>query len=393
MKTTRPTFAAGLLAAAALALAGCGKPAAPASAAATPAASALAAAPDGDAIADASAAPGDAKPERPKIDTGEPRELNLFCWSEYVPQAVIDRFTRQTGIKVNVENYASNEEMLAKLLAGGGKYDLIQPSEYVIEALIKDGQLLELDPKRIPNLRNLAPEFQNLAFDPGHKYSVPWMAGTVGIVINTALVPDADSIKGYRDVFQDKYKGQIVVLDDAREIVSWGLNTLGIPVNEISDENLEKVKPVISKWFPLIKVYDSDSPKTALLNGDVAIGVVWSGEGAILTREDKKFKWVLPAEGVHMFVDSLAIPKASTHPKNAELFMNFVLNPKISTMISDDFPYLNPNAAARKLLKPEQLANSASFPTAGEISKMTTFKDIGPEAAKIDDLVTTLKVQ
>jgi spermidine/putrescine transport system substrate-binding protein len=382
MKKPRNLTILGALAAAVLALSGCGKPAAPESAKPAEPAKPTAAA----------AAPAAATATEPaeKFDTGEPKELNLFCWSEYVPQTVIDRFTKQTGIKVNVENYASNEELLAKLLSGGGKYDLIQPSEYVVEALIKDGQLLKLDHALIPNLKNLAPEFRNMPFDPDNEYSVPWMAGTVGIVINTELI--SDPIKTYSDVFQDKNKGRIVVLDDAREIVSWGLATQGIPVNEVTDENLEKVRPVIAKWLPLVKVYDSDSPKTAMLNGDVAVGVVWSGEGAILTNENKKFKWVLPP-GAHLFVDSLAVPKTAAHPKNAQLFMNFILRPKVSTLISDDFPYLNPNAEARKLLKPEQLANPASFPTAEELGKMETFKDIGSQASKIDDLITTLKVQ
>jgi spermidine/putrescine transport system substrate-binding protein len=388
MKTHSPILA---LCAAALAIAvsGCdNKPSAPA-AAASPAPASAAASPAMPATAATPVEADDAA--KPAYETGEPKELNLYCWSEYVPQTVIDQFTKQTGIKVNVENYASNEEMLSKLLSGGGKYDLIQPSEYVIEALIKEGLLLELDHALIPNLKNLAPEFRELPFDPGNKYSVPWMAGTVGIVVNTDVVKD--DIKGYNDVFQDKFKGQIVVLDDAREIVSWGLNTLNIPVNDITDENLAKVKPVLEKWLPLIKVYDSDSPKTAMLNGDTVVGVMWSGEGALLLNADKKFKWVIPAEGAHLFVDSLAIPKNAAHPKNAELFMNFILRPRISTLISADFPYLNPNAAARKLLSAEALANPASFPTAEQISKMTTFKDIGAAATKVDDLVTTLKVQ
>lgn len=388
MKPIRHHLAAGALAAAVLALAGCGKPAAPES---TPSPSPTPAATTAPSAATTPAAASDDGDATAKYDTGEPKVLNLFCWSEYVPQSVIDRFTQQTGIKVNVQNYASNEELLAKLLSGGGEYDLIQPSEYVVEALIKDGQLLELDQSLIPNLKNLAPEFRDLPFDPGNKYSVPWMAGSVGIVVNTALVPD--EIKGFADVFQDKYKGQLVVLDDAREIVSWGLATQGIPVNDITDENLAKVRPLLEKWLPLIKVYDSDSPKTALLNGDVAIGVVWSGEGAILLNEDKKFKWVLPQEGTHLFVDSLAVPKNAKHPKNAQLFINFVLRPKISALISEDFPYLNPNAEARKLLTPEQLANPASFPSDEDMKKLGTFKDIGAAGAKIDDLITTLKVQ
>ncbi len=319
------------------------------------------------------------------------KQLNLFCWSEYIPQDVIDDFTKETGIKVSVENYASNEEMLAKLLSGGGSYDLIQPSEYVVEGLAREGLIKPIDHALIPNLKNVAPEFLSMSFDPGNKFTVPFMAGTVGIVVNTELVKDP--VTSFTDVFQDKYKGNIVVLDDAREIVSWGLISIGLPVNDVSDENLAKVKPVLAQWLPLVKVYDSDSPKTALTNGDVAIGVVWGGEGAILLNQDKKFKWVIPAEGTHMFVDSLAIPKTSKHPLNAQMFMNFILRPDVSIKISAAFPYLNPNAAARALLSEEARNNPASFPSADEVAKMQTFKDIGEQATKVDELVTTVKAQ
>ncbi|HEY5792221.1 MAG TPA: spermidine/putrescine ABC transporter substrate-binding protein [Chthoniobacterales bacterium] len=362
-------------------LAGCDKPATTTQAPTPEPAPAEMAAPDATpAVAATPAAPTNT----------EEKVLNLYCWSEYVPQSVIDEFQKATGIKVAVENYASNEEMLTKLLAGGGTYDLIQPSEYVIEALIKEKLLEPLDHAAIPNLKNIAPEFQNMAFDPGNKYSVPWMAGTVGIVINTGLVKD--DIKTYDDVFQAKNKGNIVVLDDAREIVSWALASQGIPINDVTDENLEKIKPILSKWLPLVKVYDSDSPKTSMLNGDVALGVVWSGEGALLLNEDKKFKWVLPV-GAHLFVDSLAIPKGAKHPKNAEAFINFILLPEVSKLISADFPYLNPNAPARALLTPEEQANTASFPTAEELQKMEIFTDIGPQATKVDEIVTTVKSQ
>ncbi len=324
-------------------------------------------------------------------ESTEPKRLSVFSWSEYIPQSVIDDFSKETGIQVSVENYASNEEMLAKLMAGGGAYDIIQPSEYVIEALVKEDALHPIDHASIPNLKNIGPEFLNMEFDPGNKFSVPFMAGTVGIVVNTELV--TDEIRGYNDVFQDKYKGQIVVLDDAREIVSWAFETLDIPVNDVTPENLEKAKPLLQKWLPLVQVYDSDSPKTALLNGDVALGVVWGGEGAKLLEENEKFKWVIPAEGSHLFVDSLAIPKTAKHPKNAELFMNYILRPEVSKVISDEFPYTNPNLAARQLLTPEQLNNPASFPSDEEIKSLQLFKDIGDQASQIDELVTTIKAQ
>lgn len=387
MKTPRHLLAATVLAAGSLFLSGCDKPA-ESSSPATESTPAPASTPAADsASAPAANAPAD---EEAVADTGEPKVLNLFCWSEYVPQAVIDAFTKQTGIRVNVENYSSNEEMYAKLLSGG-KYDLIQPSEYAVEALIEAGQLRPLDKSAIPNLKNIDPEFLDMPFDPDNKYSVPWMAGPIGIVVNTELVQD--DIKGYRDVFQEKFRDKIVILDDAREIVSWAFETLDIPINDVTDENLAKAKDLLAQWLPLVKVYDSDSPKTALLNGDVALGVVWNGEGAILTAEDEKFKWIIPEEGTHIFVDSLAIPKSAEHPKNAELFINFILRPKISKMISDEFPYLNPNLAARELLDPDALANPASYPSKEELDRMDTFKNIGDKASDIDDLVTTLKVQ
>ncbi|MBE2203280.1 MAG: spermidine/putrescine ABC transporter substrate-binding protein [Chthoniobacterales bacterium] len=333
--------------------------------------------------------------EAPHPGTGQEavpgKKLNIFCWSEYIPQSLINQFTKETGIEVSVENFSSNEEMLAKLLAGGGNYDLVQPSEYVVGALIKDNLLRPLNRTNLPNLKNISPQFLDRPFDPGNKFSVPFMAGTVGIVVNTDLIKD--DIRGFADVFQDKHKQNIVILDDAREIVTWGFLTQGIPINQVTDENLAKVKPLLAKWLPLVKVFDSDSPKTALRNGDAAIGVVWGGEAAILLHEDPKFQWILPSEGTHLIIDSLAIPRTAKNAENAEAFMNFILRPDVSEQISDAFPYLNPNLAARKLLTDGQLANPASFPPDADIAKMQIREDIGQQASKVDELVTALRVQ
>ena len=317
-------------------------------------------------------------------------KLNVFCWSEYIPRPVIDAFQKQTGVEVSVENYASNEEMLSKLLAGGGNYDLIQPSDYTVEALIKADLLLPLDKTRIPNFKNLAPSFLDQPCDPGNRYSVPWMSGTVGIVVNTARVHDP--VTSYGDLFQARYKGRIVVLDDNREMVSWALATLKLPANDINAGTLARVRPVLARWLPLIKVFDSDSPKTALLSGDVDLGIVWSGEGATLCRDHpEKFRWLLPREGSHRFIDSLAIPKTSRNPANAQAFIDFILRPEISRLISDAFPYTNPNLEARKLLSREQIANPASYPAPESEKGLETFRDIGEEASEVDALVSELK--
>lgn len=331
----------------------------------------------------------------PALAAAKRETLNIFCWSEYIPQSVIDKFAKANNVKVNVENYASNEEMLAKLQAGSAKYDLIQPSEYIIEEMVKDGKLEALDLGNIPNLKNLDPKYTKLPHDPEGKFSVTWMAGNVGICVNRAKVKDP--IKSYNDVFQDKHKKRIVVLDDNRELVSWALASLGIGINDITKENLEKAKAVLAKWLPLVKLYDSDSPKTALLNGDVDLGIIWNGEGAKILQEMKKskkrkldFEYLLPAEGAHMFIDSLAVPKGAKNKAVAEKFINYVLDPKVSVEVYDEFPYTLANAEGRKLLKPDQLANNASFP-AGD-PKLETFKMISPDmAGAIDKMVTDLK--
>lgn len=313
-------------------------------------------------------------------------EVNLFGWSEYVPQEVLDGFTKETGIKVNFETYASNEELLSKLVAGGGAYDLIQPSEYAAEVMVRRKMLAPLDRTKLSNLKNISPDLLQLPHDPQGRFTVPYMTGTVGIVVNTAVVKDP--VRGYKDVFQQKYKDRLVVLNDNRELVTWALYSLGLAANEITPASLDKARPVVARWVKLVKVFDSDSPKTALLNGDVDIGIVWSGEAAILWNEDKKFHYVLPAEGAHRFIDLLAIPAEAKNQAEAHQLINYILRPEVSKLISDKFPYTNPNLAARKLLSPGQLANPASYPAAG---RLETFRDIGKAAAEIDRMVTDLK--
>jgi len=312
--------------------------------------------------------------------------LNLFAWSEYVPQEVIDGFTRETGIHVNYESYGSNEAMLTKLARGSSRYDLIQPSEYMVEHLIRRGMLEPLDFSRLPNIKNLDPAFRDLPYDPGQKYSVPYMAGTVGIVVNAERVKNP--VRGYRDVFQEKFNKRIVAIDDNREIVSWALDVLGIPVNDVTTEKLLEARPLLERWAPLVRDFATDDPKPSLVTGDCDLGIIYSGDAAKLYEASHKFQYVLPIEGVHEFIDNLCIPKGAPHKAAAEAFINYVLRPEVSKLISDKFPYTNPNAAARKLLSREQLENPASYPNARQ---MEIFHDIGPAAQEIGKMMTQIR--
>ena len=280
--------------------------------------------------------------------------------------------------------------MLAKLVSGAARYDLIQPSDYVVEALVKERRLLALDHAKLPNLRNVGPEYHGLPHDPELRYSVPYMQGTVGIVVNIEKVKEP--VTGYADVFQPSHRGRIVILDDPLEMVTWALFTLGLSANDVTRDHLERVRPVLARWLPLVRVYDSDSPKTALLNGDVDVGVVWSGEAAILLREQPgRFTYVLPREGAHRFVDSLAIPTGAEHVETAHRFIDYVLRPEVSVLISKEFPYTNPNLEARKLLSDKERGNVASYPPGNP--KLGSFRDIGGIAVEVDKLVTDLKAK
>src|SRR5262249_20598289 len=159
---------------------------------------------------------------------------------------------------------------------------------------------------KLPHFSNIGSQFRNLPQDPEQKYSVPWMAGSVGIVVNGDRVSDA--VTSYADVFQEKYRGRIIVVDDPREMVMWALATLGKGPSAFHQETWGLANPMLARWLPLVKVFVSDSPKPALLNGAVDLGVVWSGEAALLYRMNPKFRFVLPAEGTHHFLDSLPIP-------------------------------------------------------------------------------------
>jgi spermidine/putrescine transport system substrate-binding protein len=322
-----------------------------------------------------------------RAQAADDQVLNLLCWTEYVPGSVTDGFTKKTGVRVVAENYNSNEQMLALLRDKPNHYDLVQPSQAYVEGLIQSGGLEAIDAARIPNLRNLDPQFRGLPHDPEGKFSVPWMAGTVGIVVNTEAAKEP--IRTWSDVFSGKYRGRIVAVNDQREMVAWALASLGLPITNIDNNSLARTEPVLRQWLPQIAVFDSDSPHTALLDGHAVIGIVWSGEAALLWQKDRKFQYVLPKEGAHMFLDSLAIPAGAPHRAAAEDFINYCLEPEVSVSISKEYPYTNPNLAARKLLSPDQLANPASYPHLQE--RLLPLRNAGNDTKAVDAFVKSIR--
>ena len=307
--------------------------------------------------------------------------LTIFCWRGYVPKSVTQAFTNETGIHVVVEYYNSNEELLRYRLVNR-QYDLVQPSDYALEALIDRNALTPLRKNRIPNLSNLDPEYQQPPYDPDEKFSVPWMSGTVGIVVDTSKVNEP--VLGYADVFSGKYRGRIVALTEAREWLGWALMHLELPVNDVTPEVLDRVRDVWEEWMPQVAVFDSDTAANVMLAGKADIALTWSGDAAILLAASPKYKFILPKEGAHRFVDCLAIPQGSDRRDEAEDFMNFILRPEISLMISAELPFTNPNQAAYRRLSTAARSNPASYPQGNpDLRSYLSIGDMGEQVEKL----------
>lgn len=323
-------------------------------------------------------------------------ELNLYGWSEYVPQALLDGFTQETGIKVNYDTYSSNEELLAKLQAGASGYDVIIPSDYTVAIMINQGLLDEIDLKQIPNFANLVPELTNLDFDPGNKYSVPYQWGTVGIAVDTDKV--TTPITKWADLWSPEFKDRVVLLDDEREVLGMVLQTLGYDKNSTDPAQLEEAKAKLLELMPNVRLFDSDSPKTALLAGEVWLGHTWNGEAAIAHSENPAIDYICPEEGCGIWVDNLAVPKGAPHKDAALAFLNYVLKPDASLLITKEFPYSSPNQAALDLLKTQDPAAyeaymgfAATNPSLEAIQNAKAIVDVGEATALWDRIWTEVK--
>lgn len=335
------------------------------------------------------------KSEAPKTDAPdlkpEGKELNVFNWSEYLPQAVIEKFEKKYNVKVNYTTYSSNEEMLAKIMAGGSQFDISVATDYMADIMVKQKLVEQINLNNIPNFKNIGQQFKNMEYDPGNKFTVPYMWGNVVIAVNSSKVKS--NVTGYSDLFGSEFKNSLVVLDDQRAILGVILKKLGYSLNETDPKKLEEAKAEFIKLKGNIKAYDSDSPKTSLINGEALAGVVWGAEAVLAQKENKDIKAVLPKEGMYLWQDNFIIPKGAPHKKNAELFINFILDPEISAEISKEFPYANPNLEAHKLMDKETLSNTTIYPDEENMKKGEHLKDIGDALKLYDKIWTEVKGQ
>ncbi|NFP91944.1 extracellular solute-binding protein [Clostridium sporogenes] len=319
----------------------------------------------------------------------EKQVLNIFNWSEFLPQSVIEQFEKEYNVKVNYSTFSSNEEMLAKLMGGNVPYDLVVTSDYAIEIMTKQKLVQPIDKNNVPNLANIDKNVLDLDFDPKNTYSLPYMWGGNNIVIDKTKI--TKKITSFDDLWDSQFKNSMVILDDPRVMIGLALQKNGYSINTKNPKELQKAKEDLIKLMPNVKAFDSESPKTLLINGEASIGYVWGTEAYLAKLENPNLEVVLTKEGVIPQYDNFVIPKKAKNKKLAEEFINFIYKPEISAQVSEEFPYANPNKAAYPLMDKDKLNDIAVYPPREAVEGNELIKDVGETTKLYDDIWTEIK--
>lgn len=316
--------------------------------------------------------------------SAEEKKLNLYNWDTYIGNETLPDFNDATGIEVKMDLYADNDELFAKLKAGNPGYDVIVPASDNLERMIKADMVMALDHSKIPNMVNIDEPFRNPSFDPGHKYSMPYTWGTIGIGYRKSAVSSApDSWKVLLD--SDEYAGAISLLSDQQNVLGAALKYLGFSFNSVNPEEIKKAEELLIKQKKNIKVFADDNGQDLLASGEVKLCQEWNGDIKQVMAEDDDIDYVIPKEGTLLWQDVLAVPKGAPHPENAMIFINFVLDAEVGREIAETILYATPNKAARALTAEEYRTNPVIFPSPDLLAKCEPSLYIGEEAVKLRD--------
>ena len=299
--------------------------------------------------------------------------LNVYNWGDYIDTDVLDEFEDEFGIRVVYDTFATNEDLYVKLKQGGSRYDVIFPSDYMIERMIREDLIEKLDKNDIPNLNKIGESFLNLDYDLNNDYSVPYMWGTVGIIYNKTMV--SEPLDSWSDLWDEQYKGQIVMLNSQRDTLAVALMKLGYSLNSRDLNELEEAKQELIKQKPLVLAYMGDEVKDAIVGGEAAIGVVWSGDAVAMIRENPDLEYVIPTEGTNLWFDAMVIPKSAENKESAEKFIDFMSRPDIAAKNAEYIGYSSPVPEAVALL-PEDVQNDPdAYPNEDVLKNTEIFKD------------------
>ncbi len=311
-------------------------------------------------------------------------EINFFNYGENIDEETIKEFEERYGIKVNIETFDDMENMYQKVKSGGVKYDVILVSDALMPRMIKQNLVQELNKDNIPNISQMDEEYLNLEIDPGNKYSVPYMFGTVGLIYNKDVVKEA--VDSWDILWDEKYKDKIFMFDTYRDTIGVALKKLGYSLNSTDINQIEEAKQLLIEQRKTVDpIYGVDNGTTMIPAGESDINMIWSGEGLNLQEENPNLVYVVPKEGANFWIDSLCIPSNAKNVEGAEKFINFVSDKKSALRIADEIGYTTPNKEAR-LEQPESVRNNPNAYMPKEImDRCEIYVDFPKDIKKIYD--------
>lgn len=327
----------------------------------------------------------------PQKNEGNAKEVYVYNWGEYIDEEVISMFEEETGIKVIYDMFETNEEMYPVIEAGGRTYDVVCPSDYMIQKMIENHMLAEINFENIPNIDQIDPQYleRSKSFDPENRYSVPYCWGTVGILYNTAMVAPEDVPSRWSDLWDEKFRGEILMQDSVRDAFMVALKSLGYSMNSEDRTELEEARDLLIRQKPLVQAYVIDQVRDKMIGGEAALGVIYSGEMLYVQEEvanqglDYSLEYVIPKEGTNVWIDSWVIPANAKNKENAEAWINFLCRPDIAKMNFEYITYPTPNKGAFALLDEDMQNNKAVFPDIESLDNCEVFQYLGDEVDAI----------
>jgi len=312
--------------------------------------------------------------------------LRIYNWGEYMDESILKEFTKETGIRISYSNYASNEEMYTRLKGGGSSFDLIIPTDYMIERMIREDMLEKIDFTNVPNIKFIDERFRNLDYDPTGEYSVPYMWGTNGILYNTKMVDgEADS---WDILWNEKYARQIIMYNSMRDSFVPALIKLGYSINTRSLDELTQARDLLIAQKPLVHAYMGDTVRDSMINNEAALALIFSGDAVYCMEENPDLDYSVPMEGSNIWFDAVVIPKGARNKDKAEAFIDYLCRPEISLRNTEYIGFSTVNTETLKMLPPELLENPAYWPADEVIDRCVIFLDLGDFAVEFNNAWT-----
>ena len=298
--------------------------------------------------------------------------VNVYNWGEYIDESVLKDFEAATGIKVNYQMYDSNETMYSKIAGGGANYDVVIPSDYMVARLIEEELLAPLNFDNIPNFADIDPALKNPAYDPENRYSVPYMWGLMGVIYNTKMV-DAEDLGSWDLLWNEKYAGDILMIDNSRDAIGIALKRLGCSYNTTDENQVRQAVDLLVDQWPIVQAYVMDDIFQKLEGANAYIGTYYYGDYLTMYENNPDLGFYIPEEGTNIYVDAMCILKDAPNKENAEAFINYMCSTQAGLKNCEAIWYSSPLLSVREELDPEIADDPYAYPPADSMAECESY--------------------